>query len=299
ITSVLTLSTFGLDTRTDLPKVSYPTALDWFVIMCFSFVMFTILEFAGVHYFTKIGSGEVPLIEIDEDWAEDRLEDNEDALHIITPPKGFLGSDSKETKYFTATPVNKLRLRPSQASKQNYTNNTGNNNTFVAANYCPKHDRYFSPELSEFGAINALGEMNEEFALPESDSDFEDEYEDYESVEENEDECKVESNDYLATVCNALHSTMNCCYQFYNCFIGSEEYRNRMRSRRSRGRGFVNSVSTIDKVSRILFPLSFALLNLFYWMMYYNERNAPFETWNFEKQKITVPATKLVKNGVL
>ncbi|KAG8179312.1 hypothetical protein JTE90_016417 [Oedothorax gibbosus] len=63
ITTVLTLSTFGLDTKTDLPKVSYPTALDWFVIMCFMFVISTLLEFAGVHYFTKIGSGEFPCAE--------------------------------------------------------------------------------------------------------------------------------------------------------------------------------------------------------------------------------------------
>ncbi|GIY80015.1 gamma-aminobutyric acid receptor alpha-like [Caerostris extrusa] len=63
ITTVLTLSTFGLDTKTDLPKVSYPTALDWFVIMCFTFVIATLLEFAGVHYFTKIGSGEFPCVE--------------------------------------------------------------------------------------------------------------------------------------------------------------------------------------------------------------------------------------------
>ncbi|PRD32844.1 UNVERIFIED_CONTAM: Grd [Trichonephila clavipes] len=63
ITTVLTLSTFGLDTKTDLPKVSYPTALDWFVIMCFTFVIATLLEFAGVHYFTKIGSGEFPCVD--------------------------------------------------------------------------------------------------------------------------------------------------------------------------------------------------------------------------------------------
>lgn len=47
-----------MDTRDDLPKVHYATALDWFVIMCFGFVIGTLLQFAGVHYFTKIGSGE-------------------------------------------------------------------------------------------------------------------------------------------------------------------------------------------------------------------------------------------------
>ena len=48
-----------MDTRDDLPKVHYATALDWFVLMCFGFVIATILEYAGVHYFTKIGSGEI------------------------------------------------------------------------------------------------------------------------------------------------------------------------------------------------------------------------------------------------
>ena len=59
ILSVLTLTTLSMDTRDDLPKVPYATALDWFVIMCFCFVTGTLLEFAGVHYFTKIGTGEI------------------------------------------------------------------------------------------------------------------------------------------------------------------------------------------------------------------------------------------------
>jgi hypothetical protein len=47
-----------MDTRDDLPKVHYATALDWFVIMCFAFVIGSLLQFAAVHYFTKIGSGD-------------------------------------------------------------------------------------------------------------------------------------------------------------------------------------------------------------------------------------------------
>jgi len=53
ITAVLTLSTISLDSRTDLPKVHYATALDWFLLMSFAYCMATLLEFAGVHYFTK------------------------------------------------------------------------------------------------------------------------------------------------------------------------------------------------------------------------------------------------------
>lgn len=54
ITAVLTLSTISLDSRTDLPKVHYATALDWFLLMSFTYCMATLLQFAGVHYFTKV-----------------------------------------------------------------------------------------------------------------------------------------------------------------------------------------------------------------------------------------------------
>jgi len=51
---VLTLSTISLDSRKDLPKVRYATALDWFLLMNFFYCIATLLEFAGVHYFTKV-----------------------------------------------------------------------------------------------------------------------------------------------------------------------------------------------------------------------------------------------------
>lgn len=66
ITAVLTLSTIALDSRTGLPKVHYATALDWFIICSFLYCMASLLEFAGVHYFTKVGSGEVFSIPLEE-----------------------------------------------------------------------------------------------------------------------------------------------------------------------------------------------------------------------------------------
>ncbi|KAK4887223.1 hypothetical protein RN001_003494 [Aquatica leii] len=58
ITTVLTMTFLGLEARTDLPKVPYPTALDFFVFLSFTFIFATIIQFAVVHYFTKYGSGE-------------------------------------------------------------------------------------------------------------------------------------------------------------------------------------------------------------------------------------------------
>ena len=56
--TVLTMAFLGIDNRRDLPKVSYSTALDYYVGICFAFVLASILQFAGVHFFTKHGSGE-------------------------------------------------------------------------------------------------------------------------------------------------------------------------------------------------------------------------------------------------
>ena len=73
MTAVLTLSAISMDSRSDLPKVQYATmlyctvlycsvlqvqyatALDWFIICSFLYCLASILEFAGVHYFTKVG----------------------------------------------------------------------------------------------------------------------------------------------------------------------------------------------------------------------------------------------------
>src|SRR6218665_3699779 len=48
--------------------------------MCFLFVVSTLLEFSGVHYFTKVGTGEVPIITLDErdDTDSDDDDDGDD-----------------------------------------------------------------------------------------------------------------------------------------------------------------------------------------------------------------------------
>jgi len=58
--AVLTMTFISLDNRNDLPRVSYSTALDIYVAICFAFVLATIIQFAAVHYFTKFGCGEGP-----------------------------------------------------------------------------------------------------------------------------------------------------------------------------------------------------------------------------------------------
>uniref|UniRef100_T1IP39 Neurotransmitter-gated ion-channel ligand-binding domain-containing protein n=1 Tax=Strigamia maritima TaxID=126957 RepID=T1IP39_STRMM len=182
ITTVLTLSTFVLDTRNDLPKVHYPTALDWFVLMCFSFVIATLLEFAGVHYFTKIGSGE----HMESDLWED-IDLDEDI--------GLISTSNVDISY----------------------------------------------------SITEMQKSDEMETEPETESNV----------------MKKRS------VAVQTYHVFSFWKQFCLCLSADEEYRQRNLDRRPRNNTDVmNSVSEIDRTSRILFPLVFTLLNLIYWFAF-------------------------------
>ncbi|GFN78027.1 gamma-aminobutyric acid receptor subunit alpha-6 [Plakobranchus ocellatus] len=77
-TTVLTLTILGIENKSQLPKVSYITALDIYVALCFVFVIATTIEFAVVHYFTKYGTGEPLMLSSDDESSMDEMssEDN-------------------------------------------------------------------------------------------------------------------------------------------------------------------------------------------------------------------------------
>ncbi|KAK3524621.1 hypothetical protein QTP70_030927 [Hemibagrus guttatus] len=54
ITTVLTMTTLSISARHSLPKVSYATAMDWFIAVCFAFVFSALIEFAAVNYFSTV-----------------------------------------------------------------------------------------------------------------------------------------------------------------------------------------------------------------------------------------------------
>jgi gamma-aminobutyric acid receptor subunit alpha len=62
VTTVLTMTFLGLEARTDLPEVSYPTALDYFVFFSFMFIFSTVVQVRSRgrqcydHYFRRFSS---------------------------------------------------------------------------------------------------------------------------------------------------------------------------------------------------------------------------------------------------
>ncbi|XP_077330220.1 gamma-aminobutyric acid receptor subunit alpha-6 isoform X1 [Lithobates pipiens] len=59
ITTVLTMTTLSISARHSFPKVSYATAMDWFIAVCFAFVFSALIEFAAVNYFTNLQTQKV------------------------------------------------------------------------------------------------------------------------------------------------------------------------------------------------------------------------------------------------
>jgi hypothetical protein len=50
VTTVLSMTTMGFGGRAQMPKVSYRMALDWFVILCFTFVFAVMVEYACINF---------------------------------------------------------------------------------------------------------------------------------------------------------------------------------------------------------------------------------------------------------
>ncbi|XP_059152298.1 gamma-aminobutyric acid receptor alpha-like [Physella acuta] len=86
--TALTMTILGIENKSQLPKVSYITALDVYVALCFVFVIATTLEFAVVHYFTKYGTGEPLMLSSDDDSSTDELSDDNTPVDSLTMQNG-------------------------------------------------------------------------------------------------------------------------------------------------------------------------------------------------------------------
>jgi gamma-aminobutyric acid receptor subunit alpha len=170
IMCVLSLATLSFDVRNEIPNVPYVTALDWFLIMCYLFLFASLLEFTAVHYFTKVGYGD---------------------MHA----HGYHHNDLK-LEHIEQKDVDYVESQMSTRSNLAYKNdNQGSRNSFK--------NKSFQMHL-----IN-----------------------------------------------------------FWKCVINDPKYKTEM-TKRAHFKG-INSVSKCDKVSRILFPFCFLLLNIIYWRAYY------------------------------
>lgn len=226
----------GLEARTDLPKVSYPTALDFFVFLSFAFIFATILQFAIVHYFTKYGSGECYF-----NYYESSSESNSEDEEEIFPQSGTMStshlsslsrlSQIDAVDMYGVIPLSRLELDIDQ--KRKHSKFIENFRKFIA--------RYFFclPSLSK----NAQCRNDSEDSLSESINESEHQFQSEISITQN-------------------------TPQNNNQRVQKEQIRRSLNSMEKPYRRMFNSVSKVDKVSRVLFPLMFFAVNLIYWAFY-------------------------------
>ncbi|XP_011501321.1 PREDICTED: gamma-aminobutyric acid receptor alpha-like [Ceratosolen solmsi marchali] len=241
ITTVLTLSTINLDSRKDLPKVKYATALDWFLLMSFGYCIATLLEFAGVHYFTKVGSGEFPLDEgfIEEEVEEDKESEWEDVGQDV--PEELEKDDFRTIGEPAATCPQQV-MQPA--------NGSGAVDVTTSAT-----SRRRSPSL--FCALY----NDQVYSLPEPRRSITITVSSKPSTMERQTQTEVWLPKWR---------------QFLYCLMGDMAFRKRRqmeaadgcRKQGERVERYINSVSHIDIVARIVFPASFTILIVCYWMVY-------------------------------
>lgn len=226
ITTVLTMTFLGLEARTDLPKVSYPTALDFFVFLSFAFIFATILQFAIVHYFTKYGSGEC-YFNFYEDSSESEGSEDEDATYFNQNSAVSSSHLSSLTQIdavdmYGVIPLSRLEIDiDDRASSPSASKSL--RNFMKKYFFCLKRSK--KPQGPHEGSD--------------------------ESIDGN---CR---NNFDSGASTATENTPQC--------------RRHSTNQPSKHRGFrrnFNSVSKIDKFSRVAFPLLFFVINLLYWIFY-------------------------------
>nr|XP_036672410.1 gamma-aminobutyric acid receptor alpha-like [Drosophila suzukii]XP_036672411.1 gamma-aminobutyric acid receptor alpha-like [Drosophila suzukii] len=244
ITTVLTMTFLGLEARTDLPKVSYPTALDFFVFLSFGFIFATILQFAVVHYYTKYGSGECYFIieELDSDSGESE-----------TDPLTSDFRDSTESKIYEVIPLSMCAI-----SMPPPPNRLG---MLTSRNRGPRNRRHGLWSIKLLGLFDWRRRRKPSRA-GDSDEEVDDE------------QTQLRANEVPTTSAAAAAAQAAAQAARISPPSGGRRrmsyYRREEMEARRKGKRTpqYNSVSKIDRASRIVFPLLFILINVFYWYGY-------------------------------
>ncbi|KAM4781184.1 gamma-aminobutyric acid receptor subunit gamma-1 isoform 2-T2 [Cyanocitta cristata] len=116
ITTVLTMTTLSTIARKSLPKVSYVTAMDLFVSVCFIFVFAALMEYGTLHYFTSNRKG--------DKGKEKKAKSKPSCLEIFPKEQFVPGSNVWQVKVTTDTQEDRSSDEQSYVLTFKYLQNT-------------------------------------------------------------------------------------------------------------------------------------------------------------------------------
>ncbi|XP_073791610.1 gamma-aminobutyric acid receptor subunit alpha-6 isoform X2 [Danio rerio] len=153
ITTVLTMTTLSISARHSLPKVSYATAMDWFIAVCFAFVFSALIEFAAVNYFSTLQANKELRRANIARAAAAAAAARSDGEGVLNPldPGGVLKKRMNSLSQRSATD---RFSRPSQSDFHQQGSAVPANNMLIGTSIIDKYSRILFP-LS-FGAFNLV-----------------------------------------------------------------------------------------------------------------------------------------------
>ncbi|KAI7789836.1 putative gamma-aminobutyric acid receptor subunit alpha-6 [Triplophysa rosa] len=150
ITTVLTMTTLSISARHSLPKVSYATAMDWFIAVCFAFVFSALIEFAAVNYFSTLQANKEFRRTNAARAAAAASSDREVNLHPLDPG----GVLKKRLNSLSQKDATERFSRPPQPDFRQQGSAVPANNMLTGTSIIDKYSRILFP-LS-FGAFNLV-----------------------------------------------------------------------------------------------------------------------------------------------
>ncbi|KAL0974287.1 hypothetical protein UPYG_G00218320 [Umbra pygmaea] len=251
ITTVLTMTTLSISARHSLPKVSYATAMDWFIAVCFAFVFSALIEFAAVNYFTNAEMERLKrklpkcppapqTTPVKEKDAEEVVQHNTDTNGNLRKRTNYMSQQDEQNTEPSISPKATGVTTHKQAQ-------SGQPSSFTMATGATNILAHSSPgPASQLDASSSLSVKNIPPAPPTTPT-----------MPSNQSQLAVDSS--------SLQELLGPRLEHIQLMGKNEPKQSPCSQPTAAGMG---GTSKIDKYARILFPVSFAAFNMVYWVVY-------------------------------
>ncbi|CAB1337349.1 unnamed protein product [Coregonus sp. 'balchen'] len=243
ITTVLTMTTLSISARHSLPKVSYATAMDWFIAVCFAFVFSALIEFAAVNYFTNAEMERLKRMPPKCPPAPQTTphnpdpNGNPDTNGNLRKRMNYMSQqDGQKAESNSAAATGVTRKQPQSGQSSSSTGATGG--AIILPHSSPG-------PASQPNASSTLSVKNTPPAPPTTST--------------------IPANQSQPTADSSLQDLLGPRLQHIQLMGKNEPKQSPCSQPTTAGMG---GTSKIDKYARILFPVSFGAFNMVYWVVY-------------------------------